>query len=388
MLTKGTIRKSPMGSFNDPVVTQDQSLGNERLYLNLQSYNANQGFQVNNSNYTFLQPTITDPSAWTVSVISFQIPGNTIPLLNLISYLTDDQTDPDNYQLDYQVRMDYKGDTYTQHMLIPRTWAYSPTFIPLWTYVQFYRQLNEALSLCCDQVNVDHPATIAFPPFMTYVESTGLFQLWAPTTPFDIYGTDPVRIAFDNVLYSLFQSLPDLPDTFSDSKNWVELDVSKYPIASGDTKVPLTNENSWLPDGKTATNYLVMTQENDTRCRWVGLRYLYITTDLPVKSEWLQVGKDEGAQSQQKILAQYNVDTNTVEYVCSIFYTAAAEFRRVSMGNTNSAIQNINMKIYYTDNNLNTSPLYINSHESLIIKLLFERYRADLPDRDGNQIAH
>lgn len=353
----------------------DESLGRERIAINLQQYNDSATEWVPaNLVQTYNQPILKDPSKWVVSVSSFQVPGVGIPLINLEDYVVD--TTPD-ITLDFQVRMEYKGSTYDQRLIVPPDFAYPfpyENFIPIWEYKNFTDLVNTAFVNVTTALNADQKTSFE-PPFIQWSAFVNRFQLWAPQTPFERTGSDFVSIAFNDILHALFDSLPAVEGYLI--PGWTYLDVYEYPLDSGNTLSSEskcnTNVNTWG-----SVTYLVINQENDTRCRFVGLRTLILTSDLPTDAQWFQNGQNNN-QSQRNILASYSVDVSGIEYVCNIFYTPTAEFRRSGMGQTKSPINSINMKFYYVDNALREYPLLLGPKESILVKILFEKFEDPLP---------
>lgn len=271
-----------------------------------------------------------------VSVIRFSIPASGIPLYHFETDFTNTFT------------LTYQSQSYTQAMLLEDrgsgNWIYEVNHLVSMmntTLLNAWTGLNNLITL---------PTTI--PPQVVYDKLNSVFSIIVPFA-YDTTGLSPIYIDMNRTMWRFLVGLPNIRNSLTNS---YRLMISQGQLG----------ENIYL------TTYIKMTQEAPTTSNWFNVRFVYITTSLPIESEIFTSTSINTAQMNANILASYviPVENGTLDNFTSLnFISPHDRFRPCKI--TGKDLYNIKCDIYYQDVRGNQQSFYIGAKSIANIELEF-----------------
>ncbi len=312
-------------------------------------------------------PILDQPGNYYLSVIKFDIPLTTIPLL--ICKVIPNQPNPDLCQM--SVGINYLGVNYAvnliytaENTLLPPVQSNVKQVITPYYYVFSYQTILRMFNFAFHDVWVTSGLDVAFPalrsPFVFLNEATGLLDVVVPA-PF--VGLNPPKLfmnqssanylsAFETKFYGYNQpfgrdydfvlngGLPAQPDTF-------------YDIGG--------------------VTYYRYSQDYSTLENWAILRKLLITsTGLPTNNEYIPSRSDNDAQNaSMPIISDFTPIVNAIGDNSAICYYVPTSQWKLSDMTAGSPIQRVDLQVYWEDANNNIYPLYVPLYQQINIKIAF-----------------
>jgi hypothetical protein len=295
---------------------------------------------------------LKNPSQYVVSIQSLSIPGFNIPIVNMRNYLSG-LNDNDTILI---LRLKYNNVIYSRNVqFFPLTTGFGLDRYYVYNYQQLLDVINTTLVDISTDVNTANPGLITNPPFFAYDPNSRLFNLYCDPLVFDQTLSTPVYISCNSMVYDFFVSFPAI----NYDNNYITFMVKKLP-----------GNNPITYDGNT---YIKMSQENDSRYSWDSVKSILVTTNLPVKKEFISVNTSSSSNlTNLQILTNFNVDPTNTEFFGNIVYTPTSEYRRVNLSGTNP-INNVQISVFFQDKNNRISPVILSPRSSFTCKLLFEK---------------
>lgn len=204
-------------------------------------------------------------------------------------------------------------------------------------------------------------------PFFWYNSATNLFMLTVPQQ----MSTDPIQIFVNEPLQNLFSSFHFIdrsPTEISTDSNQYGADY--YLILDG------TNLNQYITFTGVVGTYIQYAQEYVTSIQWVSLRKILVTSNtIPISKEVVPVINADGSQSDitssipiiTDFLPQIEIapDTRSIAY-----YMPRAQYRLIDLNGT-TALNRIDLKVFWEDRLGNIYPLLISCAQQGSLKLAF-----------------
>jgi len=334
----------------------------DHIYVNLNQYNTGTIDEVVNIQKTFSEVILPNSSDYEMSVIRFDLYGFNIPIINLQNYFVNN-TAPTTI---LQVKMIYNSTEFTRPLIWVPFSSYPNDYL-YYDYNHFSTIVNNAINLCCSDINTAFPGTIVQNPRLEYDPLTTRYALYADGGVFGDALVNPVQIWFNGVLYDLLHSLPY---QYFQSGNPDFLRLSIRQIFN-----PTGTDNSKVISG--ITNY-VMLQEYQSLICMNSAKSIVLTSDLPIVEEYItSVGSDftggNTSTIQYPIVSDFILDSpNGYELFNHIIYNPTAEYRMLSLTGSRP-IQSIKMKLFYQDANGVLTPVLIAGKRRINIKIMFRK---------------
>ena len=335
---------------------------------------------------TRINPVLSNMQDWLLAVVRFKVPSTSIPLF----VFEEIENPPGTFTSPYYVGFSI-GNTYAtpliQNIVFDPIYANTtavnrPYSRFMYYYSSFLKMINDALL-----------------ELFTTAKTNGAYT--ALLNPF----TDPEALYFelDNTTSYLKLLLPYVAATGSPFVNdgtnpYINIHISKklfYFLAGFNSKClinpPLPfmdhvllisepevyNNIIDLPAYQTLPARSVIQIYEDYSCLylWNKLSRLLFTTSIPIEQELIGVKGQDGNNFQQTLLTDFEVipnqNGNTRDY---IFYFA--EYPRYQNFTSNGDLRNMDLKIYFQTNDLETFPLMIPPGFESTVKIQFKRKKA------------
>ncbi len=320
---------------------------------------------------TRVQPILTNPSLYELSIVRFEVPTSLIPILFW----------PGNDV--HKVSMSWNGvlaESFVSFNGNGSTPLYGKK-LAIYNYQNICDAINLALFECFDDLVTAFPGPLPAPDFALYALRAPklvfdpITQLFTFQVPFNTrtYGAeiDPIR-------HWSIQN-PDIPNLigvfFSQSLGDILKSFDWFTDNDPDTYYQLAIKetfNNISTDQYINTQYLMnMTQSYATLASINDFADLYFQTNkIPVGAEML------GAQTNKTISILTDFKTFSDAYDGNnIQFFATGPLRYYPL-KSNHELKNMDLKIFWVDKDLNQYPLYIAPGETVSVKIQLRRKKA------------
>lgn len=301
------------------------------------------------------EPILQVPHHYQLAITRFSIGTGNIPILiaEPVSIGSND--------LVYTFSLEYGGNVSTQNVIyedIPAV-GFNPFKYFIYTYSRFLKAVNECLNTAFTNLPIVPIGSSA--PFITFDPITKLFTIIAPTAYYDDTLTTPIKIYMNTKSESLFPSWDC--ENFLCTNGFNQNQDLAYRIRFYDKGNNITGSD------------FTIVQDYEMLTRWNSFKSIQITSNLPIQNEFIQNdynNTDSTKTTSQNILKDYiilyqegsSVARTTVDYTTK-------ELEYIDMKGVD-ALRNIEINIYWVDQNGKQYPLYLTNNETCLIKLLFK----------------
>lgn len=329
-------------------------------------------------------PILLNQKDWYLSVIRFNIPGDSIPitLLQAQSFTATGNTDINKlvYSVTLtgngfssgQVFLEWLGPQWNTAVkpLIPVFSANQPQQNPTdpYYYLESYQlmltMVNTALASAYALLTTAGGAgSTTEAPYLTYDPVTNLFSMWAQQSYYqnaNPNNTANVLIWLNSQLYDFFSGFNTLFAGFNDTG-------LNYAVV-----IQPTNNN--IPT--TPANYYQMVEEYPTLFEWGSVQTIvFQSLNLSVKQEAVSsVGMQNFGQSSGNQIAMITdfepVSSTTSNFRQDLQYQVQSEYRLANLTGS-SPLTLIDLQIYWTDKRGFIHPLILLPYDNITVKLLF-----------------
>lgn len=306
------------------------------------------------------EPILYLPHHYSLAITRFSIGTGTIPVLVAEPRGGGNPAE----QLAYSFSIGYNGEHRTVFMEfeVPTVTVDIKNFYFYYTYSRFLKAVNKALS---DAYNLALAEIAGFPvsvaPLITFDPVTKLFTITAPTADYTEGIGPPIEVYMNAKAEALFSS-------------W---DTINYFNQGGFNDEPeLAYRIRFYDKGNNidGLNYKIE-QDYEMLTRWNSFKSLQITSNLPIQNEFIENdynSLDSSKTTTQNILKDYIV-----------LYQEGSSVARTTIDYTNKELEYIDLKgvepirdievsVFWVDQNGKQYPLYLANNETVLIKLLFK----------------
>ena len=281
-----------------------------------------------------VQEILTDPSDYELSIVRFQIPRTTIPMMFW----------KNNY---WSITLKIGSSVYTEYLnFIPNTTFSGRNAI--YTQQEFIDSINNAFLAAFTSLNGANTITSDFPPALYYDPVSRLCTLEAQQN----YITDGIDIYFNRNLHNLLLSF----------QNFFNSNTSQlaYKIIVADRITNTSSLNGQL-------SYL-MIQDFPTTGSWSMLNTIRIETDsIPITRELDGDQKDISSS----LLTDYNVQQEVYD-TSDFIYFPQGPLRYIDL-NSKYPLNQIDFSVFYETKDYEKIPLEIQASENLSVKFQFRK---------------
>ena len=307
-----------------------------------------------------------------MSVVRFDIPVSSTPI-----FFADIQKFPNlNRNLTtYSVTMIDSGGNVTPQTFVefetttpnaplpPVATAQNPNYpeslyYSVFTYNVFLNMINKALLTCFNSLTVVPPSD---PPKMSFDPNSNRFTLHVDPAFFESTLATPVKIYFNNNLFSFFEGF---------SVNYFGRNL---PQGLDEEFIIIENENL-----NTVSNLLDITQDYPTISSWNSMRSIQLRSALlNVNNEYVPTGLGSTARSATTpIIADFIplFSNNPGSAVArnTITYTLNSSYKLINLL-SDRALTKVSLSIFWITEKGTEIPLQLNYRDVVSCKLLFQR---------------
>jgi hypothetical protein len=305
------------------------------------------------------EPILFLPHHYSLAITRFSIGTGTLPIL-----IAESLTENSNI-LAYSFSIGFNGEHKTVYMEVE-----NPALITVdiqtkyfyYTYSRFLKAVNKALKdAYADAVATIIGFPISEPPLITFDPVTKLFTITAPTAEYTEGIGPPIEVFMNAKAEALFSSW----DT-----------INYFNIGGFNGQDQLAYRIRFYDKGNNIEgDYYKIEQDYEMLTRWNSFKSLQITSNLPIQNEFIEndyASLDSGKTTNQNILKDYIV-----------LYQEGSSVARTTIDYTNKEleyidlkgvepIRNIEVSVFWVDQNGKQYPLYLSNNETVLIKLLFK----------------
>jgi hypothetical protein len=302
------------------------------------------------------EPILQVPHHYQLAITRFSIGVGNIPIL-IAEPVSQGSND-----LVYTFSLEYGGNIATENVIyedIPVSGSYNPFKYFIYTYSRFLKAVNTALLACFTALSIV-PVGSA-PPLITFDPVTKLFTIVAQTIH---YGEDvgtPIRVYMNGKSESLFPS-------------WDTVNYLATTGLNGNPNLAYRIRFYDKGDNIDAGNY-IMVQDYEMLTRWNSFKAIQITSNLPIQNEYTENDyqtPDCDKTTSQNILKDFiilyqesgSVARTTIDY-------STKELEYIDMKGVDP-LRNIEINIFWIDQNGKQYPLFLTNNETVLIKLMFK----------------
>jgi len=302
------------------------------------------------------EPILQVPHHYQLAITRFSIGVGNIPIL-IGEPIAEGSND-----LVYTFSLEYDGNIVTKNVVyedIPVSGTFNPFKYFIYTYSRFLKAVNEAIIECFNDLPIVPVGST--PPLITFDPVTKLFTIVAPTTFYNELLTTPIRVYMNGKSEALFPSW----DT-----------VNHLPTNGLNGNPDLAFRIRFYDKGNNidGADY-IMVQDYEMLTRWNSFKSIQITSNLPIQNEYIENDyqtPDASKTTSQNILKDYiilyqegsSVARTTVDYTTK-------ELEYIDLKGVDP-LRNIEINIFWVDQNGKQYPLYLTNNETALIKLLFK----------------
>lgn len=298
-----------------------------------------------------IQPFLSRMEDYKIGIVRWKVPSWNIPMFKWEAHK-------------YFVSLVAQGDNYDQEVNAPNNTN------NVFTYDEFVEQVNISLRLAFAALVLGHAEydgeTKA--PEIVYNAETKLFSIvikimiaghasiWTPTnTP------NPITLYFSDSLFSLFRSFvsPAVNPTGYRAISILDTINNRYP-----------NGYFLRDDDDPLGGYVVTRGSYPCLYAWQKLTRIIIMTTLPIQTEDIGSSNRLGAPIEQSILTDFEVEKSQQNLREPIYYFANNNKRFVNF-TSNGPLKEMNLQIFWEDDDLGYNQLMIPPGGECYIKLQF-----------------
>jgi hypothetical protein len=302
------------------------------------------------------EPILQTPHHYELAIVRFSIGTGNIPIL-----IAEPVSEGSN-NLVYTFSLEYNGNVSTSNVKyedIPISGTYNPFKYFIYTYSRFLKAVNEALIECFNNLPIV-PVGSA-PPLITFDPITKLFTITAPTAYYNELLGAPISVFMNTKSEALFPSW----DT-----------VNHLPTKGLNGNIDLAYRIRFYDKGNNidGADYVII-QDYEMLTRWNSFKSVQITSNLPIQNEYTENNcntVDFAKTNSQNILKDYIVlyqESSSVARTTIDYTTKDLEY--IDLKGVDP-IRNIEVNIFWVDQNGKQYPLYLTNNETVMIKLLFK----------------
>lgn len=349
-------------------------------------------------NVTKTDPILDRCSDYYCSIVRFDIPLDQIPLA--ICPIIPNQSNPDLTPLIIGIEYGVTGglgsrypvnvNYFNQNPLTPPiqnqpTQIVTPYYY-IYSYQNFINMFNAALSTSWVESGLATLFPHYFAPYFYFDPTTNLISLIVPKCFVTL--TSPathIPTIFMNSALNTYLDAFNVTYRFYDSPQGNDV----YFILSANN----TPDHFFYPGGvlvPTATDpattdpavpyYYKFTQEYSVLEYWLSLRKILVTSsNIPIRSEYLPSGgianvNDNGINATFPVISDFvpNIGESAGSSRSIAHYLPSAQYRLVDMVSDNS-LQNVDIRLYWQDDDGNIYPLELSVFQQANLKILFTR---------------
>ncbi len=291
------------------------------------------------------QPLISDPSKYHISVVSFNVSGNAIPLFNFVDGK-------------YKVTLSYLGQDFpTVVPFIP--YSTNTTSRVIFNYQAFTDMVNSALQSSFNDLQAVF--SLAAPidrPYITFNPVSLLFTLVATGDWYDYNNPNHIQVFFNNPLISLYSGFESFFYGFNQP--------------SGKDSEIIIKDNFNFNYTGSVTQVYSMIQTYATLFRWNDILRIALTTNtLGCKTQTLQDNNSFGNPNYVPILASFIPEIGTGEDAKGYINYSPAFLTYVDLtGNT--PLRSFDFQFVYITKELSINQIYLLPGEAATLLLLFK----------------
>jgi hypothetical protein len=331
-------------------------------------------------------PIVDNPSEYYFSVIRYNIPTSTIPLL-IVPVRDNDPT-----KTVYSVSLSYNGfssaqtfirwaPTLTQSssellalpkLTIPTSKAYANAedgYYYCNSYTYFTNLVNKAFQSAFSDLSGKTVLPVgAVAPYYTYDSKSKLFSLVAPASVYDVNKVaTPIKIFMNNDLWNLYGA--------------VSCQIYLNPTFIGnDRQILMTSDVSNVD----ASGNIQFLQEYVSICQWCAMKSIVITTNtIPIVSEgipavnnsYTPANSQVGSSAYLPIISSYDALVSTAGYEdfqSVIQFTPTGPYKLIDLIGTNP-LSNFDVQVYWQDTYGGLHQLFLLPFESCTMTFVFIR---------------
>lgn len=297
--------------------------------------------------------TLTQPinDSTTVSVLRFNIPNNSIPLM-----IWGRQSPPVDYDFRYAFTLSYGGFSFQQYVKYIDLGAINQNiFYPrnklVYSMTQLVQMLNQALTDAVTGLKALVPLPTNTVPYIYYDPNTYFFNVVVPIAGYDSAMVNPILIKLNRPLWYMLQTIPAIYNSSTGLFTWTFLN---------------SYENQYN------TSYLRVSQTSISMSSFLSMRSLLITTSMPVESEVITTNSGTSNQSGINILQSFDYQYNSgIKDVLTPneFTTISEPFRRVKLNGKN--LYDIRCQVFVVTKEGDVYPFVIQGYGYATIVLEF-----------------
>lgn len=314
---------------------------------------------------TRTQPILEDMENYKMSVVSFRVPGEDIPIFVfnangrqwIISLVIDVMGIPQQFS---------SMLTWVPESDLPTT---SPSYYYCYSYYHFLKILNTSFANAFAALKLAHPTITSTQPPKFYLGDDDKIFFTVQSS----YLTDSLHVCVQRDMERFFDGIEvfyhEIAPPFGLSR--LELVVANRGNNLVDANFRLDNQNGTL---------LKMTQAYTSLGNWNDITaVVIISKTLPIRYELIRFlqagGQGSGQPDFRNQISDFSVATNLgPEYKTGIFYTPSAQYRLIDIIGS-GPLRTLDLQFFWQDSFQNIYPIYIPPHTSAFAKILFERYR-------------
>lgn len=306
-------------------------------------------YQKNNT-----EPILNIPHHYSLAITRFSISTGTVPILVAEPL---DGSNPTT-TLIYSFGFEYDGNVEIANVIYEEPVNCERYFY--YTYSRFLKTVNETIRFAFANIPGGTPAG-SEPPLITFDPTTKLFTITAQTAFYDEDVITPIRFFMNSKSESLFPS-------------WDTIPYIKCGGYNGNSELAFMIRFYDKGNNISGDNY-VIEQDYEMLTRWNSFKSLQITSNLPIQNEYIENDYnsiDSGKTTSQNILKDFIVLYQEGSSVArtTIDYTTK-ELDYIDLKGV-EPIRNIEINVFWVDNNGKQYPLYLGLNESVLIKLMFK----------------
>lgn len=291
-------------------------------------------------------PLLYDPSAFTVALISLDMPSNNIPLFKFVNGA-------------YHITLNYLGVDYSDALTFI-SYSVSDVKDQFVFYIQqFLDSINASFINVYNLLIAAHPGIVNAAPYIVY--QFGKFSLICDGLNYNSDLVNPVKIFFNQTLFDFF--IPMQSNTFG-------LNLPSYK----DVQLLIKNNGSGSSTGSLSGTVYTITTEYDPIALWSFVKSVILLSYTGIKKHTMITNVDVSGQSNlsiaQPIIA--NVEVNINENNRSSYINYSPKFPLYNDIISKGPLIDIEFRIAYLTKDLNVYPLNLLPSQSASMILCFK----------------
>lgn len=319
-------------------------------------------------NVTSKKTIVENPQDYYLTITRFEIPPTAIPIL----IFNENIPAPGEIDQRFKVSAEYDGNVITKVIDYIRLNPNNTRFKGVYQYQALIEMINVGIrELMVDLWNTFGPLPVPdpndpanpVPEILFFGENERLTFRF----PVDYLETnpDPVKIYFNNALFSIFQNFKILFFNYD-----TDLAFQIRVLNQGNNYVPVNSDSSSTYN--TTFDFYDMKQDSATFYLWYDITDIVVATNMPVNQEILGNITPSGAYQTSPILTDISTSFFGQPYNqrANIVYIPSPQYRLVDML-TFVNLDQISFKFFYRTKTLQLIPLLLAPGETLSMKLLF-----------------